>query len=214
MNAKTKKEVVEKKQAVKMFEFAQEDHNLLISDRRPTIEEQTVAEIGRIDQIEDMGDGNLTAKNLVSHGFKLQDVDQMNDSGNSILVVDDCSFNIIAIQSLLQQFNLKSDFCNDGLEAIEMVSKRQQSFDSMYKLILCDYSMPDCDGPSATIAIRQQLLDHGMAREQQPFMACLSAYQEKSFKDIASAAGFDLFMVKPVFKAQIHKLLIKANLMD
>jgi len=49
MNAKTKKEVVEKKQAVKMFEFAQEDHNLLISDRRPTIEEQTVAEIGRID---------------------------------------------------------------------------------------------------------------------------------------------------------------------
>ena len=71
MNAKTKIEVVKENQAVKMFEFAQEDHNLLISDRRPTIEEQTVAEIGRIDQIEDMGNGNLTAKNLVSHGFKL-----------------------------------------------------------------------------------------------------------------------------------------------
>jgi len=86
------------------------------------------------------------------------------DSGSSILIVDDDSFNIVAIQSLLQQFNLKSDYCNDGKEAIEMVKKRLKSDDPMYKLILMDYSMPDCDGPQATYAIREYL-NEGSALE-------------------------------------------------
>ena len=96
--------------------------------------------------------------------FQLQDKDLTLDSGSSILIVDDDSFNIVAIQSLLQQFNLKSDYCNDGKEAIEMVKKRSKSDDPMYKLILMDYSMPDCDGPQATYAIREYL-NEGSALE-------------------------------------------------
>ena len=62
-----------------------------------------------------------------------------------------------------------------------------------------DFSMPECDGPSATVAIREILTKHGIARAEQPFIACLSAYSDKAFKDAALAAGMDCFLTKPIF---------------
>ena len=44
-----------------------------------------------------------------------------------------------------------------------------------------DYSMPQNDGPKATIAIRDILSKEGIDRDSQPFIACISAYSDKSF---------------------------------
>ena len=53
---------------------------------------------------------------------------------------------------------MESDYCNDGIEAIKLVKNRGKEVDSpMYKLILMDYSMPECDGPTATATIRDYL---------------------------------------------------------
>ena len=41
-----------------------------------------------------------------------------------ILIADDCQLNIVAVRSLLLQFDCRSDFCNDGQEAIEAVKAR------------------------------------------------------------------------------------------
>ena len=76
---------------------------------------------------------------------------------NSILVVDDCSYNIVAIKSLLQQFNLKRDICHNGQEAIDRVRARVESGDPGYNLIMMDFSMPECNGPTSTKAIRKLL---------------------------------------------------------
>ena len=35
-----------------------------------------------------------------------------------ILIVDDCFFNIVAVLGILEKWNLRSDQCNNGLEAI------------------------------------------------------------------------------------------------
>ena len=43
-----------------------------------------------------------------------------------------------------------------------------------------DYSMPECDGPQATQAIREIMSKEGIERDSQPFIACLSAYNEKA----------------------------------
>ena len=40
--------------------------------------------------------------------------DTLSTDTNSILVVDDCCFNIVALTSLLEQFNLQADSCIDG----------------------------------------------------------------------------------------------------
>ena len=53
---------------------------------------------------------------------------------------------------------MESDYCTDGNEAINLVKARANSSNyPMYKLILMDYSMPECDGPTATAKIRNYL---------------------------------------------------------
>ena len=77
-----------------------------------------------------------------------------------ILICDDCPFNIVAVQSLLKQLNYDSDFCSNGKEAIEMVKMRLNQGLPLYELILLDYSMPVCDGPTCSGLIHEMLNAH------------------------------------------------------
>ena len=119
----------------------------------------------------------MSFENLVGEGFQLSAEPHDNDS-NLVMIADDCSFNIVALQSLLLQFNIKSDFCVNGLEAIQLVKERQKSRPAkpMYKLILMDFSMPECDGPAATNQIREYLTKK--KSETQPMICCCTAYSE------------------------------------
>ena len=83
-----------------------------------------------------------------------------------VLVVEDCQFNFIAISGLLTQFNYKSHYCLNGQEAIQAIQARVGSGKPMYKLIMMDFSMPICDGPTASNAIRNYLAENGFARDQ------------------------------------------------
>ncbi len=77
-----------------------------------------------------------------------------------------------------------------------------------------DYSMPGLDGPSCVKAIRQFLAENTVGKHTQPFVCFVTAYQEKSFRDEASKAGMNSFIVKPIFKDNLHKVLIKSGLID
>ena len=96
------------------------------------------------------------------------------DGTAEILCVDDCQMNILALTSLLKQFNYQSDVAVDGQEAIEAVEQRANATNAftqgdeiaMYKLILMDFSMPVCDGPTAVKAIRSFLTEKGYSKEQ------------------------------------------------
>ena len=107
-----------------------------------------------MNDIEDEDEGNLISKK-----YRLSD---QTTTESLVLIVDDNPFNIVAMQSLLEQFNVQSDYCNDGSEAIKLVQDRGKDLNSpMYKLILMDYSMPECDGPTATATIRNYLNNEG-----------------------------------------------------
>ena len=84
---------------------------------------------------------------------------------------------------------------------------------SMYKLILMDYSMPKCDGPTATAQIRE-LLNNNEYQQDSPYICFLTAYSNKKKRKVAIEAGGDNYLVKPVFKQQIHKVLISASLLN
>ena len=116
--------------------------------------------------------------------------------------MDDCNFNLVAVQSLLQQFRLKAEICHDGEMAVNKVKKRYASGNSMYELILMDYSMPILDGPGSTAQIKAFLEGKNVVRL--PYICFLTAYTQKSFIDVAKAAGANDFLVKPIFKSQCH----------
>ena len=83
----------------------------------------------------------------------------MEEGKNKILLVEDNIFNSCAIESLFLQLNFECDTRMNGNEAIEAVRSRLKSGKPMYSLILMDYSMPDCDGTTAALTIREILSD-------------------------------------------------------
>ena len=122
---------------------------------------------------------------------------QLEESADaSILVVDDCPLNQLAIKSLLRQSSQSFESCEDGEKAVEMVKKRVASGKCMYQLILMDFSMPVCDGPTATREIKGYLSTN--LPSQQPFICCLTAYTDQSFINAAMEAGSDDFATKPI----------------
>ena len=78
-------------------------------------------------------------------------------------MVDDCPFNIVAIQTLLQQFDLECDFGTNGQDALDSVKNRLSKGQPMYKLILLDFSMPVVDGPTGSRLIRELFNEKGLA---------------------------------------------------
>ena len=50
----------------------------------------------------------------------------------SVLVCDDCPFNIIAISGLLEQFDVKFETCDDGIRAYEMLKARADNQQDLY----------------------------------------------------------------------------------
>lgn len=80
-----------------------------------------------------------------------------------MLIVDDCPFNIVAIQSLLQLFNVMCDYATNGQDALDSVKNRLATGKPIYKLILMDFSMPVIDGPTASKLIRDLFTEESMA---------------------------------------------------
>lgn len=131
-----------------------------------------------------------------------------NNDKHTILVVEDNTFNICALESLFIQFNMQCESCCNGLEAIKMVKARLDQKRPMYGLILMDYSMPICNGLDATKAIRKLFLQ----AKVDTFICCLTAYAEKQYQVAAREAGMNYTFVKPIFKTQALKLLQMAKM--
>ena len=125
---------------------------------------------------------------------------QAFDPENTTLVVDDCSFNIVATQSLLKQFDLQSDSIVQSKNVIALLEKRIQEKKPIYRLVLMDMQMPGVDGIEATRRIRTLDLP-------QPYIIALTANAQKADRDSCIAAGMDDFMTKPVRKVQLLETL-------
>jgi anti-sigma regulatory factor (Ser/Thr protein kinase) len=90
--------------------------------------------------------------------FKVEIVDQIsnecqiirrrmrNTKQCKILVIDDNTFNLFSISSLLTKQGLKCITCLSGIKAIEECKALYESRKSFYQLILMDIEMPIMDG--------------------------------------------------------------------
>jgi PAS domain S-box-containing protein len=113
----------------------------------------------------------------------------------NILIVDDEHFNIQYLEILFKDKVKKVDYALNGKEAVEM------AFQNNYDLILMDLKMPIMDGIEATRILKEKYPEILIIAQT----AC--AFPEE--KDSAMLAGCDDFIVKPINKEKMMKVINK-----
>jgi len=118
-----------------------------------------------------------------------------------LLVVDDNALNRKVFASLLNGTEIHIDEANSGYECMDMIRMKQ------YDIIFLDHLMPVMDGIE-TMKLIKENRDH-LNRKTPVIM--LTANSLDSIKEAYNSAGFDAYLSKPIFSADLHKL-IKAYL--
>jgi len=113
-----------------------------------------------------------------------------------ILVAEDNLVNQKVVLRMLEKFGYEADVANNGLEAVDAVSRR------LYDLVLMDVHMPEMDGIEAT-----QIIRHTLAPEQQPRIVALTAAAMLEDQEACLAAGMDSFVTKPVRPDRLAEVL-------
>jgi signal transduction histidine kinase/ActR/RegA family two-component response regulator len=111
-----------------------------------------------------------------------------------ILIVEDNLINQKVVSALLRSFGVPFEISDDGLEAVDMCSRRQ------YSAVLMDCQMPQMDGFEATRRIRET----GFSM---PIIALTAATSEVERK-LALESGMDDFLSKPVTRKDLLATLI------
>ena len=104
-----------------------------------------------------------------------------------ILLAEDVKLNQILTQKLLARSGFEIDIVENGLQAVEAVSRND------YDVVLMDVQMPEVDGIEATKRIRALSSD----KSRVPIIA-LTAQAEVNTEDDLRAAGMDDYISKPI----------------
>ncbi|MBK8020817.1 MAG: response regulator [Chloroflexi bacterium] len=117
-----------------------------------------------------------------------------------ILVVEDNAANRMLIVDYLNMLGYQNlDLAEDGDEAVRMV----QASPHPYALVLMDLQMPRMDGLTATRLIRQ----HEAGLDRHTPVVALTAHALPEYQTASQDAGMDDFLVKPVQRAKLVKVL-------
>ncbi len=114
-----------------------------------------------------------------------------------ILVVDDIKMNLVIAKSVLLTFGGEVDIADSGLEAIEMLKKKD------YDIVFMDHMMPDVDGVDTTRMIRE-LPDE--KHRKLPIVA-LTANVVGDARNMLLESGMNDFLSKPLQRHEIERVL-------
>jgi CheY-like chemotaxis protein len=115
-----------------------------------------------------------------------------------ILAAEDNTINQLVLKTLLEQFGLRPEIVETGLEAVEAWER------SDWDLILMDVQMPVMDGPTATRKIRARELELGRTRT--PIVALTANAMSHQVEEYSSA-GMDGFVAKPIEISKLYAVI-------
>jgi PAS domain S-box-containing protein len=104
-----------------------------------------------------------------------------------ILVAEDNRVNQIVVNNFLKNWGIQADFANNGLEALELIQNKS------YQLVLMDLQMPEMDGYTAALRIRET---EGAYFKNVPIIA-LTASAMIEIKQKAFETGMNDYISKP-----------------
>ncbi|MEO0942300.1 MAG: response regulator, partial [Cyanobacteria bacterium J06642_12] len=114
----------------------------------------------------------------------------------SILLVEDHSINQKVACLMLEKLGYRADIANNGLEAIEAVSRQH------YDVLLMDIYMPEMDGLEATRQIRDRV-----STPKQPWIVAMTASAQAEFRERCIADGMNDFVSKPIQLDQLARAI-------
>ncbi len=123
--------------------------------------------------------------------------DQMGLPGVRILLVDDSDLNREVGESLLRLEGAAVEVCDDGSQAVELLTRRADEFDA----VLMDMQMPVMDGCQATRALRAR------ADLQDLPIIAVTAGALQSERAKALNAGMNGFLTKPLAPKELVRVL-------
>jgi CheY-like chemotaxis protein len=123
------------------------------------------------------------------------DINNLNDSRRTILVVDDFDDTRLLLRTWLQKKGFRVVEAEDGNRAISAAASSRPD------LIIMDVEMPELDGLAATRRIRE-LKEGGSV----PIVA-VSAYGADQYRNYALAAGCNEYVSTPFEPDELEKLI-------
>jgi signal transduction histidine kinase/ActR/RegA family two-component response regulator len=134
-----------------------------------------------------------TIEDLTSFSFsnqrKRKRLQRSDLSFARVLIVDDIPDNADVVASMLQKYNMKTDYVHSGQEAVDIITVGEPH----YNAIFMDYMMPEMDGMEATSLIRALNTEYA---SQIPIIVMTSAVVGS--KQIFLENGFNAFISKPL----------------
>ncbi len=118
----------------------------------------------------------------------------------TLLLAEDSLANRKLAIGLLSRWGHTIDVATNGSEAVEAVSRKQ------FDLVLMDVQMPDMDGLTATMKIREM-----QAAGTVPYfpIVALTAHAMKGDRERCLEAGMDEYVTKPIRPSELAEILAK-----
>lgn len=127
-----------------------------------------------------------------------------------ILICDDDSYNILALQILLESFNFCIETSNSGDEAIHKLKEFHDNKNkccNLFKIIFLDIEMPYKDGFTTCEEMKDFL--KGIGQETNTKIVACTGYNDSESIAKIHLAGFDGHLAKPILKGALASFLIE-----
>ncbi|EFA83950.1 histidine kinase [Heterostelium album PN500] len=115
-----------------------------------------------------------------------------------ILLAEDNEVNRKVVSMQLKKLGFQCDCAKDGKEAVDMFKGGN------YDLILMDLTMPNTDGPTASLQIRSY---EEIYRSKKVIIVALTAMVLEGSKEYCKSMGMDEFLQKPLKLERLEKIL-------
>lgn len=137
---------------------------------------------------------------LVQEDQMIMSLNTLSDFDDiSILLVEDNKINQFVAVRMLENWNIKVDIAENGLEALHKLKLHD------YDLVLMDTHMPVMNGIEATMKIRTELPDDKKMIPIISFSASVIEHEKKEAMD----AGVDDFLEKPFHPKILHEKIYR-----
>ncbi|MDK1684314.1 GacS-like sensor histidine kinase [Acinetobacter terrestris] len=135
-----------------------------------------------------------------------QDVpEEFNGQGLHVLAVDDHLPNLIVLEALLGELNVKTTKALSGQEALEIIQNRIEQELPAFDVIFMDIQMPVMSGVDTTRAIRS--LESTLENHKRLPIIALTAHALADEKQKLLQVGMDDYVTKPIQMDQITQIL-------